>query len=112
MTKIKRNAALLAASAAALSLAVPLATASAATASAATAGSARPPHLHWTKCEGTGLDPRQQCATIEVPMDYADPHGEKITLAFSRIPAENPRTRRGALFLIPGGPGGGSLDQP
>ncbi|MFF4398179.1 alpha/beta hydrolase [Streptomyces sp. NPDC001480] len=107
MTKIKRIAALLAASTAVLSLAVPLATAS-----AATAGSARPPHLHWTKCEGTGLDPRQQCTTIEVPMDYADPHGEKITLAFSRIPAENPRTRRGALFLIPGGPGGGSLDQP
>ncbi|MEU6550411.1 alpha/beta hydrolase [Streptomyces sp. NPDC046915] len=107
MTKIKRNAALLAASAALLSLAVPLTTAS-----ASTAGDARPPSLDWAKCEGTGLDPRQECASIEVPMDYADPHGKKITLAFSRIPAENPKTRRGALFMIPGGPGGGSLDQP
>ncbi|MET8948588.1 alpha/beta hydrolase [Streptomyces sp. NPDC004542] len=107
MTKIKRTAALFAASAAVLGLAVP-----AATASPSTAGDAGPPRLHWTKCEGKGLDPRQECSTIEVPMDYADPHGEKITLAFSRIPAENPRTRRGALFLIPGGPGGGSLDQP
>ncbi|MFD8393561.1 alpha/beta hydrolase [Streptomyces sp. NPDC059680] len=107
MMKIKRNAALFAASAAVLSLAVPLTSAS-----ASTADNARPPHLDWTKCQGTGLDPRQECATIEVPMDYADPHGKKITLAFSRIPAENPKTRRGALFMIPGGPGGGSLDQP
>ncbi|QTD99869.1 alpha/beta hydrolase [Streptomyces cyanogenus] len=107
MTKIKRNAALLAASAAVLSLAVP-----ATTATASAADDARPSHLRWTKCEGTGLDPRQRCTTIEVPMDYADPHGEKITVAFSRIPAENPKARRGALFLIPGGPGGGSLDQP
>ncbi|MFF4015328.1 alpha/beta hydrolase [Streptomyces sp. NPDC001843] len=107
MTKIKRTAALFAASAAVLSLASPLATAS-----ASTADDARPPRLHWTQCEGRGLDPRQRCATIEVPMDYADPHGEQITLAFSRIPAENPKTRRGALFIIPGGPGGGSLDQP
>lgn len=107
MTRIKQIAALFAASAAVLSVAVPFATAS-----ASTAESARPPHLDWTTCEGTDLDPRQECATIEVPMDYADPHGKKITLAFSRIPAENPKTRRGALFMIPGGPGGGSLDQP
>ncbi|MFI8187595.1 alpha/beta hydrolase [Streptomyces sp. NPDC085946] len=30
----------------------------------------------------------------------------------SRIPGENPEARRGALFLIPGGPGGTSLDAP
>ncbi|GAA3502775.1 alpha/beta hydrolase [Streptomyces prasinosporus] len=107
MTKIERNAALFAALAAVLALVSPLTTAS-----ASTAGDAGPPHLDWTKCEGTALDPRQECATVEVPMDYAAPHGGKITLAFSRIPAENPRARRGALFLIPGGPGGGSLDQP
>ncbi|MDG9715359.1 alpha/beta hydrolase [Streptomyces sp. DH24] len=107
MTKNKRRTALFAASAAVLSLAAPLTAAS-----ASTVGNAGPPRLDWTKCEGTGLDPRQECATIEVPMDYAEPHGEKITLAFSRIPAENPKTRRGALFMIPGGPGGGSLDQP
>jgi pimeloyl-ACP methyl ester carboxylesterase len=107
MTTIKRSTALFAASAAVLSLAAPLTTAS-----ATTAGTAGPPRPDWTKCEGTGLDPRLKCATIEVPMDYADPNGRKITLAVSRIPAENPRTRRGALFMIPGGPGGGSLDQP
>ncbi|MBA2812961.1 alpha/beta fold hydrolase [Streptomyces sp. KM273126] len=107
MTKIKRHTALFAASAAVLSLAVPLTTATASPAAAP-----EPPPLDWTKCEGTGLDPRQRCASVEVPMDYAAPHGKKIIVAFSRIPAENPEKRRGALFLIPGGPGGGSLDQP
>lgn len=107
MTKIKRNAALFAASAAVLSLAVPLTTATASTATAP-----EPPPLDWTKCEGTGLDPRQECATVEVPMDYSDPQGKTIAVAFSRIPAENPQARRGALFMIPGGPGGGSLDHP
>ncbi|MFI1727798.1 alpha/beta hydrolase [Streptomyces acidicola] len=107
MTKIQRHTALLAASAAVLTLAVPLTTATASPAAAP-----EPPPLDWTKCEGTGLDPRQRCATVEVPMDYAAPHGKKISVAFSRIPAENPQKRRGALFLIPGGPGGGSLDQP
>jgi pimeloyl-ACP methyl ester carboxylesterase len=45
-------------------------------------------------------------------MDYAAPRGARISLALSRIPAENPKTRHGALFLIPGGPGGSSLNDP
>ncbi|MGP4012238.1 alpha/beta hydrolase [Streptomyces sp. 4N124] len=68
--------------------------------------------LKWTKCEGKGLDPRQQCATVEVPMDYADPDGPTIDVAVSRIPSEDPSARRGALLLIPGGPGGTSLNDP
>lgn len=68
--------------------------------------------LEWTKCTGSGIDPRQQCAGLEVPMDYADPGGRKIEIAVSRIPSENPGARRGALFLIPGGPGGSSLNDP
>ncbi|WP_203615951.1 alpha/beta hydrolase [Streptomyces sp. SID13726] len=68
--------------------------------------------LRWTRCEGTGLDPRQRCATVSVPMDYADPHGPKIEIAVSRIPSENPAARRGVLLLIPGGPGGDSMNDP
>ncbi|MFB9540636.1 MULTISPECIES: alpha/beta hydrolase [Streptomyces] len=68
--------------------------------------------LKWTKCEGTGLDPRQQCATVDVPMDYSDPDGRKIQIAVSRIPGEKPSAHRGALLLIPGGPGGDSLADP
>ncbi|MEU3737765.1 MULTISPECIES: alpha/beta hydrolase [unclassified Streptomyces] len=110
MTKIKRNAALLAASAAVLSLTAPLA-ASASTPAAPTALSTAQP-LDWQPCEGSGLDPRQECATVDVPMDYADPTGKQIGIAVSRIPSENPEARRGALFLIPGGPGGLGLDTP
>jgi pimeloyl-ACP methyl ester carboxylesterase len=102
MTQIKRNAALVAASAVLLGLTAPLTT----SASAAT------PSLQWAKCAGTGLDPRQQCATVEVPMDHADPRGRKIDVVVSRIPAEDPDARRGALVLIPGGPGGSSLNNP
>ncbi|MFI5679186.1 alpha/beta hydrolase [Streptomyces cellulosae] len=102
MKQITRNASLVAVPAVLLGLTAPL------TASAATPA----PSLTWAKCTGTGLDPRQQCATLTVPMDYADPGGRKIDIAVSRIPSEDPGTRRGALFLIPGGPGGSSLNDP
>ncbi|MEV0633760.1 alpha/beta hydrolase [Streptomyces sp. NPDC050619] len=103
MKQIKRNTALVALSASAvlLGLTTPL------TASAETT-----PSLDWTTCTGAGLDPRQQCATLQVPMDYADPAGPKIDIAVSRIRSEDPAARRGALFLIPGGPGGSSLNNP
>ncbi|GGW41242.1 hypothetical protein GCM10010340_19080 [Streptomyces griseoloalbus] len=69
--------------------------------------------LSWEPCAGTGgADPRQECATLRVPMDHADPEGAQISLALSRVPAEDDGARRGALFLIPGGPGGSSLDDP
>ncbi|MER7898048.1 alpha/beta hydrolase [Streptomyces sp. NPDC096046] len=68
--------------------------------------------LEWGACEGSGLDPRQQCATVGVPMDYSDPDSPEIRIAVSRIPGEKPSARRGALLLIPGGPGGDSLADP
>jgi pimeloyl-ACP methyl ester carboxylesterase len=82
-----------------------------ATASTAPDGAAPEP-LAWAACEGTGLDPRQQCATLEVPMDHADPDSPRIDIAVSRIPSENPDARRGTLLLIAGGPGGSSLNDP
>ncbi|MET9968029.1 alpha/beta hydrolase [Streptomyces sp. NPDC006356] len=71
-----------------------------------------PAPLKWGECEGEGLDPRQRCATVSVPMDYSDPGGERIDIAVSRIPSEKPSARRGALLIIPGGPGGDSLAEP
>ncbi|MER6801153.1 MULTISPECIES: alpha/beta hydrolase [Streptomyces] len=110
MTQTTRDAVLTAVPAALLVALLPPLTASAVPAAPATAVSS----LSWGPCEGmgTGSDPRQQCATLRVPMDYADPRGPEISLALSRIPAENPKARRGALFLIPGGPGGSSLSAP
>lgn len=101
MTKSIRTASLIAATGVVLGLLAPV------------TASAHPGQtLHWTKCQGPGLDPRQECATLAVPMDYAHPDGARIDLAVSRIPAENPSARRGALLLVPGGPGGDSLDDP
>ncbi|NGO48559.1 alpha/beta hydrolase [Streptomyces ureilyticus] len=109
MTKTQRNAALIAASAVVLGITAPL--------TAAQAANSVPPKgvedsLDWTKCEGPGLDPRQECATVKVPMDHAHPNGKKIGIAISRIPSEKPEARRGALLLIPGGPGGSALSAP
>ncbi|NUS84016.1 MAG: alpha/beta fold hydrolase [Streptomyces sp.] len=84
--------------------------ASTAAADAATTRSAPP--LNWGACEGTGLDPSQECATLKVPLDYRDLGGEEISLAVSRVSSAKPGARRGTLLLIPGGPGDPGLDRP
>jgi pimeloyl-ACP methyl ester carboxylesterase len=58
------------------------------------------------------VDPRQQCATVQVPRDYADPTGPTIPLTISHIQSALPGRRRGDLFLIPGGPGNSGLANP
>ncbi|MET8830756.1 alpha/beta fold hydrolase [Streptomyces sp. NPDC004610] len=45
-------------------------------------------------------------ATIEVPLDYADPAAERLTIALSRRRASDPARRRGVLLAVNGGPGG------
>jgi pimeloyl-ACP methyl ester carboxylesterase len=48
-----------------------------------------------------------QCATLQVPLDYARPGGRKISLALSRVPATAPASQQqGDLLVNPGGPGG------
>ncbi|WAL68229.1 alpha/beta hydrolase [Amycolatopsis cynarae] len=70
----------------------------------------------WGPCpataNGSPLDPRQRCATLAVPLDYRDPGGPRISLSISRIRSAQPRSRRGVLLLIPGGPGGSGLNLP
>ncbi|MCP9210192.1 alpha/beta hydrolase [Streptomyces sp. NEAU-Y11] len=68
--------------------------------------------LDWGPCPGTSSDPRQECATLKVPLDHRDPDGKRISLAVSRIASERPHERRGVLLLIPGGPGAPGLDRP
>lgn len=51
-----------------------------------------------------------QCATIEVPLDYAAPAAGTIKLALDRIPAADQKQRIGSLLVNPGGPGGSGLD--
>ncbi|HEU5333868.1 MAG TPA: hypothetical protein VFU73_13905 [Actinocrinis sp.] len=65
----------------------------------------------WTACQGS-TDPALQCATIQVPLDYAHPDSRSITLAIDRLPAANPAQRHGIMLTNPGGPGGSGLSTP
>lgn len=67
----------------------------------------------WTSCgTAAGLDPRQECTTLQVPLTYGKPGAGTISLAVSRIRTARPGLRRGVLLLIPGGPGSPGLDRP
>lgn len=52
------------------------------------------------------------CATVPVPVDYADPASAEIDIMISRLASQNPSKRRGVLLLNPGGPGGSGLAFP
>ncbi len=84
---------------------------------ASASGSAAPgsadivPHastLHWQPCGSqlAGL----QCTTLQVPLNYADPSGRKITLALDMAPATAPAAeQQGIMLTNPGGPGAPGL---
>jgi len=60
--------------------------------------------LHWSQCGGQLSG--SECASLAVPLNYADPGGRKITLALSMIPATAPAAKQqGVLLVNPGGPG-------
>ncbi|GAB7046224.1 alpha/beta hydrolase [Catenuloplanes indicus] len=73
------------------------------------------PALHWAACPAdAAINPlvAVQCATVPVPLDYADPDGEQIEIMISRVASPNPAKRRGVLLTNPGGPGGSGLGLP
>lgn len=47
-----------------------------------------------------------ECASLDVPLDYANPSGDTVTLAVFRIRSADPATKVGHLLTNPGGPGG------
>ncbi|MDT0445339.1 alpha/beta fold hydrolase [Streptomyces johnsoniae] len=55
---------------------------------------------------------RLECGEIDVPLDYEDPHGEQVSVAVTRLPAENQERRLGSLAVNPGGPGGSGFLMP
>lgn len=59
----------------------------------------------WERC-GTN----QQCATIEVPLDYTKPTGQTIELRARKVLAKDRGGRIGTLFVNPGGPGAPGQD--
>ena len=68
---------------------------------------------NWSACPAANtVDPRQECSTLSVPIDYARPTGQHLDLAVSRIRTAKPGLRRGVLVLIPGGPGSPGVNRP
>ncbi|MGV9308060.1 alpha/beta hydrolase [Nonomuraea sp. NPDC003727] len=73
----------------------------------ADAGALRPfyeQRISWKACED-GFE----CGRIRVPLDYADPGGDTITVAVNRRRAADQHRRIGSLLLNPGGPGASGL---
>ncbi|MFD1934022.1 MULTISPECIES: alpha/beta hydrolase [Nonomuraea] len=60
--------------------------------------------ITWNEC-----DDGFECGRLQVPLDYADPAGDTITLAVIRKPAADRKRRIGSLLLNPGGPGGSGV---
>lgn len=60
--------------------------------------------ISWARCETGTLE----CATIQAPIDYADPSAGSTPIAMIRKPASGKAL--GSLFMNPGGPGGSGFD--
>jgi pimeloyl-ACP methyl ester carboxylesterase len=67
----------------------------------------RPAKPAWRSCHDPAY-PRLQCASVKVPLDYANPGGRMITIALSRVPAAR-GARKGVLAVNPGGPGASGI---
>jgi pimeloyl-ACP methyl ester carboxylesterase len=64
--------------------------------------------INWQDCPDPA-DAGVDCATIEVPLDWAKPRGEKIHIGLARRKATDPAHRIGSILVDPGGPGGSGV---
>jgi pimeloyl-ACP methyl ester carboxylesterase len=74
---------------------------------AAPAAAARPTGLRWQPCAD---DRTAQCATLRVPINWAEPYSATAEVAVARRPATDRAHRIGTLVVNPGGPGGSGVD--
>lgn len=65
--------------------------------------------LIWGNCSASD-PPGLQCAQLKVPLNWAEPHGEKTTFGLSRLKALDPANRIGSLLFNPGGPRNAASD--
>ncbi len=67
--------------------------------------------IAWAKCANPGLTAAgAQCATVQVPLDHANPGGAKVSIAVSRVRHTVPDSKyQGVMLVNPGGPGGSGL---
>ncbi|WP_017543692.1 alpha/beta fold hydrolase [Nocardiopsis prasina] len=67
----------------------------------------------WAECPEPELVAADlECTEFEVPLDYGDPDGARLTIAASRAAATDPEERLGLLLINPGGPGGPARHMP
>ncbi|MFO0221590.1 MAG: alpha/beta fold hydrolase, partial [Chloroflexota bacterium] len=69
--------------------------------------------IEWQSCKDdpiVGNHPEIRCATIEVPLDYANPSGPTAEIALAILPAADQENRVGPLLLNFGGPGSSGID--
>src|SRR5579859_392466 len=53
--------------------------------------------VNWHSCgRASG---RLRCASLQVPLNYANPSGRKITLALAEVPATAPPSRRQGILV-------------
>lgn len=62
--------------------------------------------IDWSACED---EASFQCATAQVPLDYANPTGQTIDIALKKLPSTSGEPI-GTLFVNPGGPGGSGVE--
>ncbi|WP_371654576.1 MULTISPECIES: alpha/beta hydrolase [unclassified Streptomyces] len=60
----------------------------------------------WSSCQSSGW----QCAEVKVPLDYAKPAGDTISVALVRKQARDKDKRIGSLLFNFGGPGGSGVE--
>jgi pimeloyl-ACP methyl ester carboxylesterase len=63
------------------------------------------PGPSFSPCAG-GLE----CASVPVPVDYANPAGPSLPIAIARRPAADQAGKLGVLLVNPGGPGGSGVE--
>ncbi|WP_299528511.1 alpha/beta hydrolase [uncultured Streptomyces sp.] len=67
----------------------------------------------WQRCEapegGEAPGSAWRCATVKVPLDYAEPEGRTIGIALIRRQAQDGQRRLGSLLFNFGGPGGSGV---
>ena len=65
---------------------------------------AAPQSISWEDCPEGVETLEAKCGRLDVPMNYNDPDGKKISIGLVKLPAKN--KSQGSVFVNPGGPGG------
>ncbi len=69
-----------------------------------------PPPVTWGPCPKPPLAGKAECGFVTAPLDYAQPGGEQIKIAVSRVKhTVTDAKTQGPMLVNPGGPGGSGL---